>query len=214
MSVLTLSLKMSNIRDLLKLAEALNAIDCETLHYNKNRILLLLKRVKITVDLVEKNITAPTVDMAQSQSIMLLCITLEEILEYANLFSKSDQALAGHIVKYGSDEEQFIKWNERLQHCAAEMDLEVDVFDVFNDKSDITAFENDIARMKDDMLNIVVLLYGANNEGLLKAMENLLKHQTNVRATYQTKTAPDASLTINPKRVKYECVIGHGGILF
>jgi hypothetical protein len=207
---------MSYKGDILKHAEALNAIDAEKLRYNKNRIILLLHRVKTVVDLVEKEVDESTRNLTVSQSLMMLSITLEEIWEYVVLFCSLDQQLAAHIVKYGSDEEQFIKWNERLQHCVAELHLDMDVLDVFNESSDFHAFQKDVAILKDkeEMVHLIVLLHGNNNEKMFETMGNLISHQTNVRTTYQTKTDPNAPMEINPKKVKYEEVIGHGGMPF
>jgi hypothetical protein len=144
---------------------------------------------------------------------MMLSITFEEIWEYAVLFSNSDRQLAAHIVRYGSDEEQFIKWNERLQHCVVELQLEIDELDVFNKLSDFQAFQKDLVLLKDKekLTHLLSLIHGNNTEHLLKSMLNLLGHQNNVRATYQTKTDPNAPLVINPKKVSYVEVIGHGG---
>ena len=72
---------MSYKGDILKHAEALNAIDAEKLRYNKNRIILLLHRVKAVVDLVEKEVDESTRNLTVSQSLMMLSITLEEIWE-------------------------------------------------------------------------------------------------------------------------------------
>jgi len=207
---------MSRKSEILKFASALNAIKHEQLHFHKNRILLLLKRVKIVVDLVDKNIDESRNDLAVSQSLMLLSITLEEILEYVVLFSTSGESLATHIVQNGSDEEQFIKWNERLQHISAEQKLEIDMFDVFDESSDFHAFQKDIAilRDKNELLKIIVLIHGSNSDTtarILLSIEGLLNHQTSVRTTYQTKTAPGAALELNPKKIKYEKVIGRGG---
>jgi hypothetical protein len=47
----------------------------------------------------------------------------------------------------------------------------------------------------------------------LKSVEALLGHQSQVRSTYRTKTNPNADLAIDPKKVKYDRVIGHGGNL-
>jgi hypothetical protein len=206
---------MSCKGDILKQAEALNAIDGEKLRYNKNRLLLLLQRVKTVVDQVEKDVDESTRNLTVSQSLMMLSITLEEIWEYVILFCSLDQQLAAHIVKYGSDEEQFIKWNERLQHCAAELNLEIDVLDVFNETSDFHAFQKDVAilKEKEEMVHLIVLLHGKNNEKIFQAMDNLISHQTNVRSTYQSKTDPNAPMEINSKKVKYEEVIGHGGMI-
>jgi hypothetical protein len=46
---------------------------------------------------------------------------------------------------------------------------------------------------------------------LLETLETMPGHQSDVRSTYQTKTAPTADLEINFKKVKYEKIIGRGG---
>jgi hypothetical protein len=163
--------------------------------------------------MVKKEVDGATRNVTVIQSLMMLSITLEEIREYAVLFSKSDKQLAAHMVKYGSDEEQFIKWNERLQHCVVELQLEIDLLDVFNKLSEFQAFQKDLDLLKDKekMVHLIGLINGNNNEHLMKSMLNLLGHQSNVRDTYQTKTDPNAPMVIDPKKVSYVEVIGHGG---
>jgi hypothetical protein len=146
---------------------------------------------------------------------MVLVITLEEILEYIVLFSTPNQELAAHVVKYGSDEEQFIKWNERLQHCVAELKLQLDAFDVFNGMTDLNAFQKDLAflRDKNEMFKILKLLHGKNKRPVDDSLDTLLDRQSHSRSTYQSRTAASEPLQIDPKKVKYQTVIGRGGKL-
>ena len=201
---------MAYKRQIIEISEKLNAVDINTFLFHQNRLSILLKRVKTIVDLV-KNISESTHDLVKNQSMMLLLISVEEIFDYVVLFSTSDKQLAAHIVKYGSDEEQFIKWNERLQHCVAELKLEINEFDVFDEASDFHAFQKDLAHLKGEILNVAVIFHGKNNEHLIKSLQGLVQHQSKVRSTYQTKTAPDAPLEMNPKKFKFERIIGCGG---
>jgi hypothetical protein len=203
---------MAAKHEVLKIYAQISAVDANGLLFHKNRFQALLGRVKSIVDLVDKGIEDNTHDTSLTQSLTLLSITFEEILEYLVLFSTKDRRLAAHIIKYGSDEEQFIKWTERLQHCMVELKLGVKVFDVFDEVSDLKDFHRDIVFLQNGILDMVVLLHGSDNVVLIKSLESLLGHQSSVRATYQTKTAPGADLEINPKKIKYDKVIGHGGI--
>ena len=205
---------MSTKREVLKLADQINAADSGKLVFHKERFQTLLKRVKLIANLLDSsNLIDSTRDLITCQALMALSITLEEILDYVALFSSADSQLASHIIKYGSDEEQFIKWTERLQHCAVELKLDDDVFDCFDELADFQDFQKDLAFLKKGIMKIIVLLNGNDNDVLYKSLEALVGHQSQVRSTYQTKTAPNANEEINPKKIKYDKVIGQGGII-
>ena len=44
----------------------------------------------------------------------LLYTKVEDIMKSTKIFSANESELANRVIKYGSDEEQFIKWNERI----------------------------------------------------------------------------------------------------
>ena len=63
---------MAYKRQIIEISEKLNVVDVNNLLFHKNRLLILLKRVKTIVDLVEKNISESTQDLVTNQSMMLL----------------------------------------------------------------------------------------------------------------------------------------------
>ena len=90
------------------------------------------------------------------------------------------------------------------------LQLDIKILAVFNELD----FQKDVAFLQSNILVIAALFNGTENFDFYKSMETLLQHQSVVRPTYQTKTAPNAALEINYKKVKYEEVIGHGGYFF
>ena len=75
----------------------------------------MAKRVQTVVDLINNN-WSDTRDVSLLQAVDLLNATLDEIKDFMVVFTVKNEYLANHVVMYGSDEEQFVKWNERLQH--------------------------------------------------------------------------------------------------
>ena len=86
---------------------------------------------------------------------------------------------------------------------------------VFDKKVDLKDYEEDSKDLKKSLGDITQIIVDGNNGAdlpqLMKSLEGLLGHQANVRSTYQTKTAPTAALVIDPKKIKYETIIGRGG---
>jgi hypothetical protein len=74
---------MSSKSDILLLSEKINGIDDTKFIFHRNRLSTILKRVKLIV----KEISESLPDGTALQALMLLYITLEEIFEYAILFS-------------------------------------------------------------------------------------------------------------------------------
>lgn len=189
----------------------------ESLIFHHHRCRSLLKRVNIIVDLIETHVSDNTVDSGLLQTISLLCTTFEEIKEYLLLFSVKNALLAHHIINFGSDEEQFIKWNERLQHCIEEIGLgdRLALGDLADEETDFDDYQLDVAFLKPRLIEIVLILYNeGETETVVKYLEKLLGHQLNSRSSYKTKTAPNAGLEIDPQKIKYDKVIGHGGIQY
>jgi hypothetical protein len=180
--------------------------------FHKKRFVTLCKRVESVVDII-KGIDGK--DATTSQAFDFLKTTLEDILDYITVFSTKNAVLANRIIIYGSDEEQFIKWSERFQHCADTLGKSDILVGVFDDKVDLSDFEGDVAELRKSLEEIMKLVENGKDsvhfKKLLKTVEGLIGHQAKVRATYQTKTAPTAAIEINPKKVRYEKIIGRGG---
>jgi hypothetical protein len=181
--------------------------------FHKKRFATLCKRIETVVNIV-KGIDAT--DTTTIQAFDFLYTTLEDIKDYVTIFSTKNTVLANRVIIYGSDEEQFIKWNERFQHCIDTLGKSDRLGNVFDEKVDLKDFETDVSELRKSLRDIMLLLENDNISAhlaqLLRTVEGLIGHQTMVRATYQTKTAPTAAIEINPKRIKYEEIIGRGGI--
>jgi hypothetical protein len=183
--------------------------------FHKKRFATLCKRIEIVVDIV-KSIDGR--DAVTMQAFDFLYTTLEDIKDYVVVFSTKNAVLANRVIIYGSDEEQFIKWSERFQHCIDTLGKSNKLAGVFDQKVDLKDFESDVSELRKSLGDIIHLLENENNAAhmaqLMKNVEGLIGHQTRVRATYQTKTAPTAAIEIDPKKIKYEEIIGRGGRSF
>jgi hypothetical protein len=196
----------------------------------KNRFATLCKRIGTVVNIFRD---IDGTDTVTCQAFDFLNATLEDIRDYLIVLSTKNTVLANRVVIYGSDEEQFIKWNERLQHCIESVGASQLVVGVFNESIDLSDFEKDVTELRKSLGDIMQLVINGRNadkvtvdamtrdtahtidvKQLMKTLEALVGHQTIVRSTYQTKTAPSAALEIDPEKIKYETVIGRGGRLF
>ena len=74
----------------------------------------------------------------------MLAATLEEIAEYFKSLQNTDKkAIGKRVIRYGCDEEMFMKWNETLQtRCR---DLLLDFEDIlFDGNQDLQDFNDDL----------------------------------------------------------------------
>jgi hypothetical protein len=85
------------------------------------RVSTLSTRVLTTTQAVSSNFA--TVYMRR-EPLMLYTTALVEIRDYFKVIA-SEEDVAGHLLKFGSDEELFIKFSERLQHCLVELALQL-----------------------------------------------------------------------------------------
>lgn len=194
----------------LKIYSELNQIPVDHLLFFKNRFRTLLTRGKKIADLIE-TCKYDENDIMIQQTLDLLGATFEEVGEYIFLFSTKTNALANHIIMYGSDEEQFVKWGERLQHCVDGLGLNSQLSDTFNDEIDYRDFNQDLEDLRSGLVEILeMVLVGSTKidiATLIKSLESMLGQQSRMRSTYQTKTAPTAALEINPKKIRYEKIV-------
>jgi predicted Ser/Thr protein kinase len=156
---------------------------------------------------------------------------LEDIHLHIDRFTKRDKSLALRVIHYGSDEEEFVKLNERLQHCISELNLAVNMAQLFEQEQDEQDFKNDVEDLKSQQQEILSALEniseqqnqisGQIDQGknqiifqmqveMLKLAE-LIKHQAAVRSTYVSKRSPTASLHIEYSQLSFDEVIGKGG---
>jgi hypothetical protein len=72
-----------------------------------------------------------------------------------------------------------------------------------------------VVELKRSLFEILQLVKGNEGSDLTRlkvTFESLLGHQSNFRSTYQAKTDLTAALVIDHRKVKYEEIIGRGGI--
>jgi hypothetical protein len=76
----------------------------------------LAVKLVATSDKIEKLAENPDkLDLHSKSNMNLFSATVDDILEYFKLLSENSSALTSHLLKYGSYEECFYKWNERLR---------------------------------------------------------------------------------------------------
>ena len=205
---------MSQKQNLLDMCKSITTLYNSGVVYHQKRFGALSKRVQTVVDLINTD-SGEIRDISLLQAMDLLNTTLEDIRDFMTAFSVKNAKLANHIIMYGSDEEKFVKWNERLQHCVDGIGQSSRIDGVFDQKVDLQNFEQDLAALRADLGRIVLLLMADRDSldvaRLRHSLELLLGHQSDTRSTYQTKTSPQETLEINPKRIKYESIIGRGG---
>jgi hypothetical protein len=192
----------------------LSSFNLDTLLFHHRRFRTLLRRVTTVADLVKANVSE-TNNTVIHHTVGLFYTTIEEIIDFAQIFITKTPLLASRVIKYGSDEEQFIKWNERIQHCVEELGLGELVKNgvLVDEKEDLQDYENDVESLRSGLADILRLVYdGDRMNRMLNTLGSLLTDQAKMRLSYKTKTAPNDVLEIDPARVKYDKVIGHGGI--
>lgn len=171
----------------------------------------LASRIK---NIVEAMKTHDSGDTNHKAYYSMLLATLEEISDYFKLLQTKDNALGKRVMRYGCDEESFAKWNETLQTCSLDLNLGLDVR-LFDENQDLRDFELDLETLRVDLKSILekVLESGESADSILKANQKLLNQQQNDRTQYRTLQATKAEKTFDPKLLRYEEIIGSGGML-
>jgi hypothetical protein len=178
---------------------------------HKSRSKTLATRVKTVFDAITT--VAPDSikmnDIATKGYLSMLLATLEEISGYFTILHKKDKKLAKRVKRYGSDEETFSKWTETLQTCCYGVGLVFgdNLFDADQDSND---FNDDLDDLRLNMKEILRLFGVA--ESTVDAGKELLAKQQADRTEYKTQQAVKAEITIDAKLIRYEKIIGRGGI--
>ena len=179
---------------------------------HKNRISTLCKRVEAVRDITSNDNSSDALSMRVTDT---LSAALDDILDYLTICSTKDRILANRIIINGSDEEQFVKWNEQLQHCIENLGQGNKISSLFNAKEDLQDFDHDVVMMGKLLPGILSCVADGKDAShfarLLESVKALIIHQSNYRSTYQTKTDPSAAFEMDPAKVKYEAKIGKGG---
>jgi hypothetical protein len=128
-------------------------------------------------------------------------VTLDDVLDHFKLLSLKSPTLDVHLLKYGSDEECYYKWNERLRLIFSNLGIEAasEIFDLNVDRQDL---QEDLNHLRDGITSITD--NSSNNQEIIK----MLKSQaTNA---YKTIQCAEKGMTILAKTINYDKVLGTG----
>jgi hypothetical protein len=179
---------------------------------HKARTKTLACRVKILFDTIASlDQTALKIEnVATKGYLFMLMATFEEISLFFVILQKKDKILGKRVKRFGSDEESFSKWTETLQTCSTGLEL---VFEkaVFDAELDLRDFNQDMEALQ---LNLAEILVPVLGKGMgTDSIQKLLLLQQASRNQYKTQQAIKAEKTFDPKLLRYEEVIGRGGII-
>ena len=138
---------------------------------------------------------------AKCSLLSLLTVTVDDLVDYFKLISLKSTALSAHLVKYGSDEECFSKWNERLRLISQELKIASaeELFDMNCDQQDL---QDDIKRLRGILPSLA-----KNSLEEAKIVTQLDAQKTNV---YKTVHIKDNGIVIQAKSIRYEKLLGNG----
>lgn len=139
-------------------------------------------------------------DLYTQTTINLLTVTVDDVLDYFKALTVKSPALDAHLLKYGSDEECFYKWNERLRLISVTLGLEgtLKIFDVSVDHQDL---KDDIKSIRDNLQSIT-----SNNSNQKHILALISSQETNMFKTVQNVE----KMAIKAKCIKYDKLLGSG----
>ena len=159
-----------------------------------SRLLHILDNVPKVID--DRNQDLP----AKSSLLSLLTVTVDDLVDYFKLISLKSTALSAHLLKYGSDNELFSKWNERLRLISQELKI-ASAEELFDENCD-QDLQDDIKGLRDLLPSL------AKNPVEEAAIVKLLDaQQTNAFKTFHFE---DNGIVIQAKSIKYDKLLGKG----
>lgn len=164
-----------------------------------NRLASRLIRVK--EELEKSQIITPQTDLHSKANINLLPVTADDIMEYFELLSDYSPGLVRHLQKYGSDEECFYKWHERLRLIGVAVGVN-GIPDIFDLKVDSEDLRHDTFQLRQSIDSITS---DVQDQEAIKKM--LLSQET---IAYKTIPNNDSGVTIKAKMIKYDRLLGKG----
>lgn len=179
-------------------AKTINAAVSAVLIYKARSTRLATRLIKV-IDHIPKKSSAS--DLHITTNINLLSVTKDDILAYYKLISETSPELVSHLLKYGSDEECFYKWNERLRLISI----------IFNVPGISTVFDTKVDRqdLRDDVVHLhentgFVTKVTAEKDGIKALLSN---QETKA---YKTVQNVDIGIVIKAKMIRYDRVLGKG----
>ena len=115
------------------------------------------------------------------------------------------------VMRFGSDEETFLKWDETLKTCGVGLQLVGDEqFDAAEDQHD---FDQDMEYLQSNLIGNLSNVPGliGTVEMAVEANQKLLEQQKTDRTQYKTQVAVKAENGFNVKLIKFEKIVGIGG---
>ncbi|KAJ3084862.1 hypothetical protein HK102_000538 [Quaeritorhiza haematococci] len=137
---------------------------------------------------------------------------LEECNSLLSHFQKKNQNLARRLWDAGSDEEDFTFINERLHHCITELQLRIQVDQLFEARRDDADFRKDIEELKGNHKELLRLL-GTVTEEKFKQFNNRLLQQQQQRSTRSFMASSVADIIIKEEDIvcHSDRILGRGG---
>ena len=115
------------------------------------------------------------------------------------------------VMRFGSDEETFLKWDETLKTCGVGLQLVGDEqFDAAEDQRD---FDQDMEYLQSNLIGNLSNVSGliGTVEMAVEGIQQLLEQQKADRSRYKTQVAVKAETSFKVKLIKFEKIIGIGG---
>jgi hypothetical protein len=176
---------------------------------HKSKTITLAGRVKTVFDAISSSNSINRSNVATAGYLSMLLATFEEIYSFLAILQKKDKALGKRVKRFGCDEETFSKWNETLETCCTGLGLVLET-GLFDADLDLRDFSKDI---EDLQLNLTEI-FGPDTEKnmTIEATEQLISQQQLGRTQYKTQQAVKAEKQFDVKLIRYEKIIGRGGI--
>ena len=141
----------------------------------------------------------------------MLVATMEEISDYFEILQKRGSTLGRRVKKSGSDEETFMKWNQTLLTCCSILDF-AKVFDIFDPHQDLEDFNKDMEFLNENLKSILGNARQPLADLPVRVNRTWLEKQQADRTLHKTQQNFREEKTFDPKLIRYENIIGSGGI--
>lgn len=125
---------------------------------SKERSSRLAYRVTTLLPLVKPLLSTGSKDPRLISALILFKSCLDDIDEYIMRLCIRDKHLAFRLLKHGTDEEEFVKMNERLHHAVIEMKIGPKAVRLFNTHDDDLDFERDYKFINDNYSDLLQAL--------------------------------------------------------
>ncbi|KAJ3078130.1 hypothetical protein HK102_004717 [Quaeritorhiza haematococci] len=180
---------------------------------NKRRANTLGERVRSVADALENlnNSNLPNHERMQN-GLKSLEQCLEDCRSLLQRYTKKNNNLARRIRDVGTDEEEFTFINERLHHCIIELQLRIQVDQLFQAHQDDADFQKDLEELRSNQREILELL-GHLPEEMYRRFNELLTQQQKRHSTrsLMASSVPDIIIKERDVVCHADNILGRGG---